>query len=129
MATLRYNAKVYEDTAENFASDSKVYGPNDLLFASDTGEFKRGNGKDPYADLPGIGGGGEPSEPVNWETLDGKPATFAPTIGTTASTAAAGNHNHPVTADTGSGLAAAASVQALAVALSTRIKALEDAAE
>lgn len=48
-------------------------------------------------------------------------------IGSTATTAAAGNHNHPVTADAASGLAAAASVQALAVALSVRIKALEDA--
>lgn len=59
--------------------------------------------------------------------VTGKPATFAPTIGSTASTAAAGNHNHPVTADSASGLAAAASIQALAVALSARIKSLEDA--
>jgi len=48
-------------------------------------------------------------------------------IGTTASTAAAGNHNHAVTADATSGLAAAANIQALAEALSARIKALEDA--
>lgn len=49
-------------------------------------------------------------------------------VGTTASTAAAGNHNHAVTADVDSGLEAAANIQALAVALSARIKALEDAA-
>lgn len=49
-------------------------------------------------------------------------------IGTGAANAAAGNHNHAVTADAGSGLAAAANIQALAVALSTRIKTLEDAA-
>lgn len=48
-------------------------------------------------------------------------------LGTTASTASAGDHNHAVTADAGSGLAAAANIQALAVALSTRIKVLEDA--
>ena len=48
-------------------------------------------------------------------------------IGTTATTAAAGNHNHAVTAHSESGLAAASNIQALAQALSARIKALEDA--
>lgn len=128
MATLRYNARVYEDTADNFAADETIYGSNDLLFATDTGEFKKGNGTDAYADLPAIGGGGEGPTAVAWADVTGKPSTFAPTIGATASTAAAGNHNHAVTADAGSGLAAAANIQALAVALSTRIKALEDAA-
>lgn len=119
-----------------------------------------------------------PAAPT-WGTLSGKPSTYPPDIGTTASTAMAGNtpipaaptwgnisgkpavvaagadqaaarqvigagtssvvvgtgaaqaasgtHNHAVTADAGSGLAAAANIQALAVALSTRIKTLEDA--
>ena len=49
-------------------------------------------------------------------------------LGSSASQASAGNHNHAVTADAGSGLAAAANIQALAVALSTRIKVLEDEA-
>ena len=49
-------------------------------------------------------------------------------IGTTAAKAAAGNHNHAIVEDVASGLAAAADIQALAVALSTRIKALEPAA-
>jgi len=48
--------------------------------------------------------------------------------GTSASTVALGNHNHAITADAASGLSAAANLQALAVALSARIKALEDAA-
>ena len=87
-------------------------------------------------------GGGE----VAWADITGKPAVIAAgadaaaaraaigagtsslALGTTSSTAAAGNHNHAVTADVTSGLAAAASIQALAVALSARIKALEDAA-
>ena len=30
----------------------------------------------------------------SWDDLTGKPATFPPTIGTTATTAAAGNHTH-----------------------------------
>ena len=49
-------------------------------------------------------------------------------IGTTATTAAAGNHDHAVEADPDVGLAAAATIQELAAALSARIKALEDAA-
>ena len=47
-------------------------------------------------------------------------------IGTTASTAAAGNHNHAITADAGSRLAPAANLQAAFVALSNRVKVLED---
>jgi HAMP domain-containing protein len=48
-------------------------------------------------------------------------------IGTTADTVAAGNHNHAITAHATSGLSAAANIQDLAQALSTRIKALENA--
>lgn len=62
-----------------------------------------------------------------WSEVSGKPATFPPTIGATAATAAAGNHDHAVTAHVDSGLEAAANIQALAQALSARIKALEDA--
>lgn len=112
MATLRYNARVYEDTAENFAADETIYGSNDLLFATDTGEFKKGNGTDSYADLPAIGGGGGEPAAVAWADVTGKPAVIAAgadqaaarsaigagtsnlAVGTTASTAAAGNHTH-----------------------------------
>lgn len=48
-------------------------------------------------------------------------------IGTTGTTAAAGNHNHAITADAASGLAAAANLQAAFIAMSARVKALEDA--
>lgn len=92
MAKLRYNARVYEDTAANLATDPTVYGPNDLVFATDTGELKRGNGTDAYSDLLAIGGNdGEPAS-VAWADVTGKPSTFAPTIGTTATTAKAGNY-------------------------------------
>lgn len=85
-------------------------------------------------------------EQATWANISGKPAVIAAgadaaaaraaigagtsslALGTTATTAAAGNHNHAVTADAASGLEAAATIQALAVALSARIKALEDAA-
>ena len=63
-----------------------------------------------------------------WSEITDKPSTFAPEIGTTATKAAAGNHNHAVAADAESGLGAASDIQALAIALSTRIKALEDLA-
>lgn len=81
-----------------------------------------------------------------WADITGKPAVIAAgadqsaartaigagtssvVVGTGATNAAAGNHNHAVTADAGSGLAAAANIQAAFVALSARVKALEDAA-
>ena len=79
-------------------------------------------------------------EVAAWSDITGKPSVIAldqraeawaviddAAIGTTATTAAAGNHNHAIVEDTASGLAAAANIQALAIALSTRIKALEDA--
>ena len=80
-------------------------------------------------------------EVAAWSDITGKPSVIAAgstaaeawaviddaAIGTTAATAAAGNHDHAVVEDTASGLAAAANIQALAIALSTRIKALEDA--
>jgi len=31
---------------------------------------------------------------MTWDSITGKPSTFTPTIGTTATTAAAGNHTH-----------------------------------
>ena len=60
------------------------------------------------------------------DALDSK-GTSNLAIGTTATTAAAGNHNHAIAADTDSGLTAAANLQAAFIALSARIKALEDA--
>jgi len=40
---------------------------------------------------------------TTWSTLSGKPSTFAPSIGTTATTAAAGNHTHTTTIATSTG--------------------------
>ena len=121
MATIKYNAKVWVDTAAGFAADTTIYGHNDFLFTTDTGVMKKGNGVDAYAALGAIG------TVAAWADIIGKPATFAPEIGTTAAKAAAGNHNHVIDEDASSGLAAAPNIQALAVALSTRIKALETA--
>ena len=51
---------------------------------------------------------GQNAAAVNWSNLSGKPATFAPTIGKTATTAMAGNTSIPAapTADTLSGATA-----------------------
>ena len=136
MATTKYNIILYVDTAAGFAADETVYGENDLLLTSDTGVFKKGNGVDVYANLPSIG------TALSWSGITDKPAVIAAgataaaawdvindaAIGTTATTAAAGNHDHAVVEDTTSGLAAAANIQELAVALSARIKTLEGAA-
>lgn len=73
------------------------------------------------------GGGAEPVA-VTWETLSGKPATFPPTTGTTANTAAKGDHVHAVAAITGlqSALDAKATSAAL-TALTARVATLEAA--
>ena len=123
-AKLLYNVTAYEDTAAHWATDETIYPANALLIASDTGVVKKGNGTDAYADLDDIGA----LQALAWADVTGKPTAFPPEIGTTATKAAAGNHNHAVVEDAASGLAAAADIQALAVALSTRIKALETAA-
>ncbi|WP_374833911.1 hypothetical protein [Paenochrobactrum pullorum] len=77
------------------------------------------------AEVEGLEGDGGSS--TAWADVTGKPEIFPPTVGTTATTASAGNHNHAVTADAASGLAAAVNLQAAFVALSARIKALEGA--
>ncbi|MEI3845324.1 MULTISPECIES: hypothetical protein [unclassified Microbacterium] len=59
-------------------------------------------------DVPGAGG-----EAVTWATLTGKPATFPPTVGTTATTAKAGNYV-PTSTEVGNALKAKAQVAALA---------------
>ena len=122
-AKFLYNVTAYEDTAAHWATDTTVYPANTLLIASDTGVVRKGNGTDAYADLDDLGA----LQALAWADITGKPSIFPPEIGTTASKAAAGNHNHAIAEDAASGLAAAANIQALAVALSTRIKALETA--
>lgn len=143
MAKLLYNVSAYENTAEKWATDTRIYPANSLLIASDSGVLKKGDGINAYADLSFIGA----KQALTWGDVTGKPSTFAPEIGTTATTAAAGNHDHAVEditnfpetmppsahdhaveADEDSGLVAASTIQALAIALSTRIKALEDLA-
>lgn len=43
-----------------------------------------------------IGGGGSGMTTVVWAEIEDKPTTFPPVIGTTATTAAAGNHTHTI---------------------------------
>ena len=133
MAKIKYNIKLWADTAANLATDTSVYKQNDFIFATDSGVLKKGNGVDAYADIGSIG------TVAGWADIAGKPAVIAAgadaaaawanivagAIGVTATTAAAGNHDHAVVADATSGLEAAATLQGLAEALSARIAALD----
>lgn len=121
MAKLLYNVSAYENTAAKWAADTRIYPANSLLIESDTGIIKKGDGAKAYAALATVGA----KQALAWADVTGKPSTFAPEIGVTATTAAAGNHDHAVVEDATSGLAAAATIQDLAEALSARILALE----
>ena len=135
MAKTKYNVIVYHDTAAKWAADTTVYGENIFMYATDTGVMKKGDGAKTYANLGSIG------SVATWGAITNQPAVIAAgadeaaawaeiqsgAIGTTATKAAAGNHDHAVVEDAASGLAAAANIQALAIALSARIKVLEDA--
>lgn len=121
---LLYNVIAYEATTAEWAADNTIHGVNDILIDSTTGVIKKGNGVNKYSALSDLGA----LQVATWADISGKPTTFAPEIGTTATKAAAGNHDHAIVEDAASGLAAAANLQALAIALSARIKVLEDAA-
>ena len=124
MAKRLYNVRAYSDTAANWATNTHVYTSNSLLIATDTGAIKKGDGVKTYAQLGSLGVKqiGEVADITDW------PTSFPPEIGTTATTAAAGNHDHAVVEDATSGLVAAATIQDLAEALSARILVLETAA-
>jgi len=109
MAKLKYNAKVYEGTAEDLAEDTTIFGANDLIFTTDTGVLKRGNGVDTFADLDAIGGGTISSA---WADITGKPSTFTPTVGTSSTTAKAGNYV-PTAAEVSNALKAKTQIAAL----------------
>ena len=124
MAKRLFNVRAYGDTADKWATNTHIYPSNSLLIATDTGAIKKGDGVKTYAQLGSLGVKqiGEVADITDW------PTSFPPEIGTTATTAAAGNHDHAVVEDATSGLEAAATIQDLAEALSTRILALESAA-
>lgn len=66
---------------------------------------------------------------VAWADVTGKPATFPPVIGTTATTAKAGNAVQTATQTTATAIApgTATNVQAILAELAARITALENA--
>lgn len=93
----KYNLIAYEaDTAAEIADT--VFKSNELVTSLDDGVTKKGDGVTEFSELPVLGGGGD-GEVVTWATLTGKPATFAPIIGTTAATALAGNTAIPTWAN------------------------------
>jgi hypothetical protein len=113
MAKLLYNIRAYEDTAANWAVNDSIYPANSLLIASDTGALKKGDGVNAYADLAYVG----VKQVAVVADITDFPSTMPPSA-----------HDHAVEADETSALVAASTIQELAVALSTRIKALEDLA-
>ncbi len=125
MAKTKYNVIVYHDTAANWALDTTIYGDNIFMYATDTGVLKKGDGAKTYADLGSIG------SVATWGAITNQPAVIAAgadkAAARTAIDAADVAHDHAVVADVDSGLEAAADIQALAIALSARIKTLEDA--
>ena len=124
MAKRLYNVRAYGDTAANWATNTHIYPSNSLLIATDTGAIKKGDGVKAYAQLGSLG----VKQVAEVADISDWPASFPPEIGITATTAAAGNHDHAVVEDVTSGLVAAATIQDLAEALSARILVLETAA-
>ena len=108
MAKIKYNIKLWADTAANLATDTSVYKQNDFIFATDSGVLKKGDGVQTYANLGSIG------TVAAWKDIADKPATFEPSA-----------HDHAVVADGATELEAAATLQGLAEALSARIADLD----
>ena len=108
MAKIKYNIKLWADTAANLATDTTVYKENDFIFATDSGVLKKGDGVKTYAELGSIG------TVAAWKDIADKPATFEPSA-----------HDHAVVADETTELEAAATLQGLAEALSARIADLD----
>jgi hypothetical protein len=128
MAKIKYNIKLWVDTAANLATDTTVYKENDFIFATDSGVLKKGDGVNTYANLGSIG------TVATWANIADKPATFEPSahdhvvadISDWPTTFPPAAHDHAVVADEETGLEAAATLQGLAEALSARIADLDD---
>src|SRR5690606_9832746 len=101
MAKIKYNTKLWADTAANMATDTTVYKENDFIFATDSGVLKKGDGVKTFANLGSIG------TVAAWKDIADKPETFEPST-----------HDHVVVAEETTNLEAAETLQGLAEALS-----------
>ena len=108
MSKIKYNIKLWADTATNLAKDTTVYKENDFIFATDSGVLKKGDGESTYAELGSIG------TVAKWNDITDKPETFEPSA-----------HDHAVEANEATNLEAAETLQEHAEALSARIAELE----
>ena len=128
MAKIKYNIKLWADTATNLAKDTTVYKENDFIFATNSGVLKKGDGVKTYAELGSIG------TVAAWKDIADKPATFEPSehdhavadISDWPESFPPAEHDHAVVEDEESGLEAAETLQGLAEALSARIADLDD---
>ena len=108
MAKIKYNTKLWVDTATNLAKDTTVFEENDFIYATDSGVLKKGDGEKAYKDLGSIG------TVAAWKDIAGKPETFEPS-----------EHDHAIEAEETTNLEAAETLQDLAEALSARIAELD----
>ena len=70
MAKIKYNIKLWADTAANLATDTTVYKENDFIFATNTGVLKKGDGVKTYANLGTIG------TVAAWDDIADKPSNI-----------------------------------------------------
>ena len=110
MAKRLYNVRAYSDTTVNWAANTHIYPSNSLLIDTDTGAIKKSDGVKKYSELGSLG----VKQVAEIADISDWPASFPPAA-----------HDHAVVEDVTSGLAAAATIQALAEALSARILVLE----
>lgn len=88
--------KVQTDTLNApTTSGGSTFGPGT------NGQILKSNGTTMYWGEPDKATSASSADSVPWTGVTGKPSTFAPTIGKTATTAAAGNHTHTTSIATG----------------------------
>src|SRR5678809_310012 len=117
MAKIKYNIKLWADTATNLATDTSVYKENDFIFATDSGVLKKGDGVKTYAELGSIG------TVAAWKDIAGKPETFEPSahdhavedISDWPESFPPAAHDHAVVENETSGLEAADTLQGLSL--------------
>lgn len=98
--TYLVDAEVNQPLYDQITGDELIIPAGYVIVAKDDEDVQvvLGTGS-VFSEAVVLGGGGS-GEAVTWATLSGKPATFPPTIGSTATTAMAGNTSIPTASST-----------------------------